>query len=73
MSSFDNKSLNYFSLQSNSTPECYVPHYVKSNSYLNSPPIHNNITSENLSITTSEEHVPPIENKWKYYSGKDGE
>ena len=60
---FDKKSLKISYLQSTSTHECYILNHVKANSYLNSRTIHNGATSINLISTTSEAHLPSIDNK----------
>ena len=63
MKSFDKTSLKNVTLNYTTTHECYTSNYVKSNSDLNSPLIHNETTSNNFSITTYGEHVPPIDNE----------
>ena len=61
MSTFDEKSLKNGSIHSTSTHERSMPCSVKADSYGNSPQIKNDTTSENLTITESKAHVPPIE------------
>ena len=70
MSTFDNKSLKNVTLKSTTTCQCSTSKTVSSNSYLNSPSIHNYTTYDNFSNTTYEVYVPPIENEWEYYAIK---
>ena len=72
MSTFDKKSLNKLNLKSTTTRQCSTSQTVSSNSYLTSPSIHNETTSDNFSNTTYEVYVPSSDNEWKYYTRKDG-
>ena len=46
--------------------------YFKSNIHINSTSINNDNFFENVSGTTSEAHVPPIENKWRIFQANVG-
>ena len=72
VSSFDKSSFKNVSLCYTSTLECYVPCSIRENIYLISPSIENDTTSEILRNTTSEAHVPSIENVWGVMQSKTG-
>ena len=58
MSKFDNTSLKKVTLKYTITHECSTSKIIKSDSYLKSPPIHNETTSDNFINTTYEVDVP---------------
>ena len=58
MPSFDDKSFKKATLKPASTREFSTLDYFKSNSYLSSTSVCNVTTSEDLSTTTYEAHVP---------------
>ena len=62
MSAFENKSLKNVTLKSTTTHQCSTSETVKSNSYLTSPSIHNDITSDHSINTTYEVYVTSIHN-----------
>ena len=70
MSTFDNKSLKKVTLKSTTTHQWYTSKTVKSNSYLTSPSIHNDTTSDNFINTTYEVDAPSIDNVWEDYARK---
>ena len=63
MSNFDDKSLKRVTLKSTTTNHCCTSKTVKSNSFLTSPSIQNETTSDNFSNTTYEIYVTSIDNK----------
>ena len=69
MSHFENKPLYKVTLKSATAHQCYTYKTGSSNSYLSSPSIHNDTTSDNFRNTTYEVDVPQIDNDWEYYSG----
>ena len=73
MSTFDNKSLKKNTLKFKTTHKCSASKTFSSNSYLTSPSIHNETTSDNFINTKYEVDLPSIYNEWKYYTIKYGE
>ena len=72
MSTFYNKSLKKVTLKSITKHWCSNSKNVKSNSYINSPKIHNDTTSNNFINTTYEVYLPLIDNAWEDDARKDG-
>ena len=73
MSTFDNKLLKTFILKYTTTHQCSHSENVKYNSYLTSPSIHNDTTSDNFITTPYEVDVQSIHNYWEDYATKYGE